>query len=541
MKINLVLLSPERKSIEWNLGELYSVPPTVQDVSKCVSENIPKTNADAWLFWDSELAAPPIDLLQKLLETKNDVWHAGLKLGMGGQPDFINFVAPTWMLNRDPDACIEATSWRLSLKACLVRSEVLQQLGGPLSIFRTLDAAALELGWRYIRNGVFIRHIPNLISEEIVEKQSILPLEDQLTFIKICYGNKWALWAAMRALLNKRASLFNILFASIKLRKIKPESHPIYKHASGTVKEDNCSKKISVLIPTINRYSYLTVLLSQLRHQTIEPLEILVIDQTPELQRDRQLRDKFSDLPLQWYDLEEPGQCSSRNFGLQKAQGDYILFIDDDDEITANLIEQHLVNMEEHQCLVSNGIANEKNAGRIPYDFTYLRISDVFPTNNSLIKKDILRESGLFDLAYDHGQRADGDLGMRIYLAGEKMVLNPNISILHHHAPQGGLRTHKARVDTYAKSRMSIKARVLPSVSDIYLAKRYFSEIQVQEKLWIEVLGTFSIQGPAWKKAIKAVLSLLALPQTFHQIKIRKKKAEEMLKTYPIIPSFPTH
>ncbi|MEJ7712205.1 MAG: hypothetical protein WKF84_20670 [Pyrinomonadaceae bacterium] len=58
----------------------------------------------------------------------------------------------------------------------------------------------------------------------------------------------------------------------------------------------------------------------------------------------------------------------------------------------------------------------------MPEAFTYLRASDT-PTNNTLIRKDVLSKSGLFDLAYDRGQRADGDLGMRIYLSGAVMIL----------------------------------------------------------------------------------------------------------------------
>lgn len=541
MKINLVLLSPEKKFLKWNLGESYSVLPTVQDVVGCINENLSNSDADAWLFWDMHLGNPPIDVLNKLLETKNDVWHAGLKLGMSGQPDFINFISPTWMLNRDPDPLIEATSWRISLKACLIRADVLWQLGGPLPVFQTLDAAALEMGWRYIRNGVFIRSVPSIIPNNISERQSRIPLEDQLTFVKICYGTKWALWAVIRAILSKKANVLKTVSALFNTRNIKPEFHSPYVHTVEEPEEDNYSKKISVLIPTINRYSYLKVLLSQLRNQSIKPLEILVIDQTPEKQRDKQLREDFSDLPLRWFEMEKAGQCSSRNLGLQESRGDYILFLDDDDEINENLLERHLNNMGENQCLVSNGVAVDKKAGPLPHDFTFLRISDVFPTNNSLMKKSVLLHSGMFDLAYDHGQRADGDLGMRIYLAGEKMVLNPEITVIHHHAPQGGLRTHKARVDTYAKSRSSLLTRGITSISDIYLAKRYFSALQVREMLWIDVLGTFSIHGPAWKKFIKAILSFLALPQTIHQIKIRNQKAEEMLKTYPQIPPLQTN
>ncbi len=59
--------------------------------------------------------------------------------------------------------------------------------------------------------------------------------------------------------------------------------------------------------------------------------------------------EEFSDLPLRWIYQEQPGQCSSRNAGLQTAQGEAILFLDDDDEIPENLIEILLTSMQRYQ------------------------------------------------------------------------------------------------------------------------------------------------------------------------------------------------
>ena len=125
---------------------------------------------------------------------------------------------------------------------------------------------------------------------------------------------------------------------------------------------------------------------------------------------------------------------------------------------------------------------------------------------------------------------------MRFYLAGEMLVLHPEISVLHHRAPVGGLREHKARVATYAASRSSLLKLDLPSVSDIYLAKRYFSPRQVVEMMWISVLGTFSVRGPWWKRALKVLLSALRLPCTIWRIYQRFNQAEELMKDYPQIP-----
>jgi glycosyltransferase involved in cell wall biosynthesis len=294
---------------------------------------------------------------------------------------------------------------------------------------------------------------------------------------------------------------------------------------------------VSVIIPTVDRYPYLRTLLGQLRRQTLPPREIIVIDQTDSTARDQALAADFSDLPLRVIALDRAGQCSSRNAGLAAARGDHILFIDDDDEIQPDLIARHVANLAGFQAEVSCGTAEEAGAGPLPPSFTFTRLSDVFPTNNSLIQKDVLRRSGLFDLAYEKMPRADGDLGMRLYLSGARMMYNPDICVFHHHAPRGGLRTHKARVITYASSRAKLLHRKLPSPSEVYLGLRYFTPAQVRESLWLAALGTFAVRGSLARKLIKALIGLVLLPDTAVRIRRAAATARAMLADYPQIPT----
>jgi glycosyltransferase involved in cell wall biosynthesis len=268
----------------------------------------------------------------------------------------------------------------------------------------------------------------------------------------------------------------------------------------------------------------------------VTPLEIIVVDQTAKERRDSTLAGEFDDLPLKVMYLDQAGQCSSRNAGLCAAKGDYVLFIDDDDEVPPTLIEKHLENLRRFDADASCGVADEVGAGPLPETFTRIRTSDVFPTNNSLVRKDVLRRSGLFDLAYERGQRADGDLGMRLYLSGALMVLNPEISVLHHHAPSGGLRAHKARVVTYASSRGRLTHRHLLSPTEIYLAMRYFSARQLREELWLRTLGTFIIRGSKLKQALKFFVSLVYLPDTLWKTRERYRQADSMRQRFPQIP-----
>lgn len=525
----------------WRFGRVLRAEPRPGSVAAVISAELDRSSAGAWLFWADRLGAPDPERVEKILSSPGDLWHAGLRIGMSGLPQAIDSVAPTWMLTRDPDPAIEATSWRVSLEACLVRTEVLRSLGGIRAEFSTLAGAALEFGHRCIRRGALARHVPWLLADGDWQDSPDLPFEDELRFIYYGFGRGWTRWAAFRGVLTGRQGFRRALGV---LERVTREPRPPVPSpmrslpASKPTPVDSRRERVTVLIPTVDRYPYLRVLLDQLRRQNVPPLEIIIIDQTPRDRRDEGLAADFPDLPLRVFALDRAGQCSSRNLGLQAAKGDFILFLDDDDEVSPDLIERHLANLREHRNDVSSGVAEEDNAGPLPEDFRLIRVSDVFPTNNSLIVKDVLARSGLFDLAYDRGSRADGDLGMRIYLSGALMVLNPGISLVHHHAPSGGLRTHRARVVTYASSRSRLTHRHLPSATEIYLSRRYYAPRQVREMLWLSTLGTFSVRGSLWRRSVKVGLALLLLPHSLWEIRSKSRRAEAMLGAFPQIPSY---
>lgn len=535
--VDLVCLGMGRALPVWKLGAVTAVAPEPAALARELGRLADSSEAAAVLVWDPVLGAPDPELVRALAASQFDCCHAGLNLDMGGLPGVLRFITPTWMLACDAPQHLESTSWRLSFRACLLKLETLRKLGGPNPEFSSLAGAALEMGHRWIRRGALMRHLPSLLPGD-APGGARLPFEDEVRFAYYRYGKKWAQWALWRSLCTGHASLGAVwkagrtVFGAPKpnepqpLQTPPPDDSPVDRQA-----------RVTVLIPTVDRYPYLRTLLGQLRQQTIRPIEIIVVDQTAVGRRLGNLAEDFSDLPLRVIVLDQPGQCSSRNAGLRVAQGDYLLLLDDDVEVAPDLIEQHLRTLAHFAAEASSGVAKEAGTSSLPADFRLLKISDVFPAGNSLVKRSALQRSGLFDMAYDRGQRADGDLGIRIYLTGGLMVLNPAISVFHHHAPSGGLRKHKARAVTYAMSRRSVVHRALASVSDLYLAERYFRPAHLSEVLWLNLLGTFSIHGGTARHLAKIVVSALLLPHSIRQLRRRVTLARQMRVRFPQIPS----
>jgi len=528
----------------WPLGPSRWCSPTVEAVREGLASAGEGADADDWLLlWDAELGPPTADVVRELTREPVDVAHAGLRLGTSGLPRLIDTIHPVWPFNRDLGPSESGMSWRASFRACLVSRAALAGLGAPRPEFSTLDAAALEWGHRLQRRGAVVVHRPELAPSASAPSPAV-PLEDELRFVLHRYGLRWLRWAVMRTVLAgevPRSALWSAYrMVRRERRPVEPEPWSRQLVAPDAAAGATASPAVTVMLPTIDRYPSLRTLLGQLTTQTHPPAQVVIVDQTPPDRRDADLARDFPGLPVELLHLEQAGQSTARNAGLARTTGDVVLFLDDDDEVGDDLIERHLRRLAETGYDASCGVADEVGAGPLPADFELRRLSDVFPTNNTMLRTAALAGSGLFDLAYDHGPRADGDLGMRLYLSGAMMLLSPDIRVLHKHVPRGGLRTHGARAVTYASSRSRLRVRHLPAVTELYLWRRYFTPRQVREAKWIRAAGTFSIRGGRLLRLAKIVVAAVQLPSTLCVFARRDRAAREMLETgrYPSIPAY---
>jgi len=372
-----------------------------------------------------------------------------------------------------------------------------------------------------------------------------LTLADELRFAHRRYGRVWTAWAAWRAVRHGASPVATL--NSWRAARPPATGHallaPLHNpddnsHGPRAARPSSLLPTVTVLIPTLDRYPHLFVLLDHLRAQSVPPLEIIVVDQTAAEERDTTWPARFADLPLRVIQRDTAGQCSSRNAGLAVARGDVVLFLDDDDEVPPDLIARHLAYLARFGVDASCGVAEELGAGALPAAFGLVRDSDVFPTNNAMLRRAALADAGLFDLAYERGERADGDLGMRLYLAGRTLGLNPGASVLHLHAPRGGLRQHRARVVTRGGSRGSLTGRHLLAPTEGYYWSRYFSPRQAHEALLIRTVSSLRGDGRRSRRLLRAALMLLALPDTWRQNRARLAQGRAMLDRFPSIPAY---
>lgn len=101
-------------------------------------------------------------------------------------------------------------------------------------------------------------------------------------------------------------------------------------------------EKVSIVIPTYNRAALLGRTLQSALQQTYEETEIIVIDDGSTDHTDEVIR-SFQDQRVVYVrNLINVGSSESRNIGIDRASGEYISFLDSDDEWDPRKLEKQI-------------------------------------------------------------------------------------------------------------------------------------------------------------------------------------------------------
>lgn len=98
------------------------------------------------------------------------------------------------------------------------------------------------------------------------------------------------------------------------------------------------ANKISVIIPFFNRNDIIKETIQSILNQTYQNFEILIIDDGSEIALTQ--KDIQNDLRIKVFRQTNQGQTVARNLGAQKSEGEFLLFLDDDDLISPTYIEK---------------------------------------------------------------------------------------------------------------------------------------------------------------------------------------------------------
>jgi len=152
----------------------------------------------------------------------------------------------------------------------------------------------------------------------------------------------------------------------------------------------------SIVIATHNRPDLLSRSVSSVRSQTFRDFEIIVVSDSSDAGTYQTAGRLLGDADMFIKRTGTPGPASSRNVGIEQANGQYLIFLDDDDSIDADYLEKlyreceknrgavlfcnfHVIQEDRQTTPISTLSENFINLGAYP--LTNLHIKNFIPNN----------------------------------------------------------------------------------------------------------------------------------------------------------------
>lgn len=166
---------------------------------------------------------------------------------------------------------------------------------------------------------------------------------------------------------------------------------------------------VSIIIPTYNRAKYIKKAIHSCLNQSYKNIEVLIIDDcSPD--NTKEVIESIKDDRIKYFKNEKNSwPCVSRNNGIKFSKGNYINFLDDDDELLPEKIELQLEKFKtskiknlwvvtcdvEYKRSDINEVKKNRKKGNIYKDL--LKSYCVYWILSWLIKKEYLLKTDLFD------------------------------------------------------------------------------------------------------------------------------------------------
>ncbi len=181
--------------------------------------------------------------------------------------------------------------------------------------------------------------------------------------------------------------------------------------------------KISVIIPTYNRINTIKRAIDSVLNQTYKNFEVLIIDDGSTDNTGKFIENNYKDSRINYFYSKNKGVSFARNLGIKKSSGEWIAFLDSDDEwLLDKLKKQYEIAKEGKYLLIHGDEIWIKNSKRINQKNIHKKSGgDIFKRSLRLclispsavmINRCLFDDVGVFDESFPVCE--DYDLWLRI-------------------------------------------------------------------------------------------------------------------------------
>ena len=185
--------------------------------------------------------------------------------------------------------------------------------------------------------------------------------------------------------------------------------------------------KVSIVIPTYNRAKYTKRAIESVLEQTYKNVEIIVVDDGSTDNTKKILEPFIKQKQIKYFYQPNSGPSAARNLGIKNSKGEFIAFLDSDDEWLPEKLEKQIMlfqnSGDKKLGFVGCNVIIVSKALNKTFEYKISRYENLFELRESLkwlmwipgvllTKKKILEEVGLFDESLRFGE--DWDIWVKV-------------------------------------------------------------------------------------------------------------------------------
>lgn len=490
---------------------------------------------------------PDLILLEKLSLGNGDIWHSSFEQGYKNTFKDIVYQAVVffWFINDfdDLDQCI---SWRLNPKNFAVRESVWNSLGGFDNDFENDNIKALDFAFNALKNYGAIPYYVQSLFKINAKDDVTISNNDRYIFYRKNFKMDHSYYMLFRKGFWKLNEWKSLLYAK-KHFNFRPLGASVPPRKLNTI---TGKPSVSYIIPTMMRQDFTITLLNDLVNQSYQPSQVVVVDATPDDNRDLSLYNNNEypfEVSFNWQTTK--GSCRARNEAIALCTGDYIIFGDDDIRIQSDFIENHIRILQTYDAGACNGL--DIMADNPKQDLTDLErklnahkhkrskvgAALTFNNANTCVKREYVNNIIGNDINYDGGYGEDSDFGLSLLKSGVTIIQNPFSVNLHLKPSSGGYRFWGNQSKILGKKRKKqpweldspVKnIRPVPSPTIMYQIHKHFTADQLKEyKIKYFILKLFK------GKKRNLIFKIFKLPYMCLQFNRSVFYAQKLLKLGP--------
>lgn len=263
------------------------------------------------------------------------------------------------------------------------------------------------------------------------------------------------------------------------------------------------NKKVSIIVPVYNVELYIEDCLNSLLNQTYSNYEIILINDGS-TDNSIEICSKYNDQKIKIFNQNNKGVSIARNVGISLATGQYIMFVDADDIVSENYIENLITSIEETNTdMVVCGytkekteLVNKRNSQEIKGEIINANtmLENMMENNlqegylwNKIFKKSIISDNSL---EFEEGVNVWEDLYFVIeYLSKSDKVFAIN-ETLYYYRTREGSAVNRKETETELIGKVKILELIMKNYNLIINNKNYYGI----KRMYITVLLKYLLQ-----------------------------------------------